>query len=101
MVLYTTAKAGNPCDLKQMKIDVDTINKKLVITELPRAEIKIYPDEKFTLWMIMPWTDSDQKSINGIMESAKQKHGKKCWPEELEQEGHEQLVHNLNDILFC
>jgi len=98
MVLYTTAKAQVTYDLKQMKIDVDTINKKLVITELPRAEIKIYPDVKIHFMDDYTMNRFDQKSINGIMESAKQNIVKSVDQKKLEQEGHEQLVHNLNDI---
>ena len=40
----------------------------------------------------------DQKSINGIMESAKQNMVKSVDKKKLEQEGHEQLVKNINDI---
>ncbi|MET7038432.1 DUF4230 domain-containing protein [Elizabethkingia miricola] len=98
MVLYTTAKAQVTYDLKQMKIDVDTINKKLVITELPRAEIKIYPDVKIHFMDDYAMNRFDQKGINGIMESAKQNMVKSVDQKKLEQEGHEQLVHNLNDI---
>ncbi|AVF48639.1 DUF4230 domain-containing protein [Elizabethkingia anophelis] len=98
MVLYTTAKAQVTYDLKQMKIDVDTINKKLVITELPRAEIKIYPDVKIHFMDDYAMNRFDQKSINGIMESAKQNMVKSVDQKKLEQEGHQQLVHNLNDI---
>ncbi|MDV3774740.1 hypothetical protein CMU14_16840 [Elizabethkingia anophelis] len=98
MVLYTTAKAQVTYDLKQMKIGVDTINKKLVITELPRAEIKIYPDVKIHFMDDYAMNRFDQKSINGIMESAKQNMVKSVDQKKLEQEGHQQLVHNLNDI---
>ncbi|OPB84587.1 DUF4230 domain-containing protein [Elizabethkingia occulta] len=98
MVLYTTAKAQVTYDLKQMKIDVDTINKKLVITELPRAEIKIYPDVKIHFMDDYAMNRFDQKSINGIMESAKQNMVKSVDKKKLEQEGHEQLVKNINDI---
>lgn len=98
MVLYTTAKAQVTYDLQQMKIDVDTINKKLVITELPRAEIKIYPDVKIHFMDDYAMNRFDQKSINGIMESAKQNMVKSVDKKKLEQEGHEQLVKNINDI---
>ncbi|MCL1671305.1 DUF4230 domain-containing protein [Elizabethkingia ursingii] len=98
MVLYTTAKAQVTYDLKQMKIYVDTINKKLVITELPRAEIKIYPDVKIHFMDDYAMNRFDQKSINGIMESAKQNMVKSVDQKKLEQEGHEQLVKNINDI---
>ena len=98
MVLYTTAKAQVSYDLKQMKIDVDTVNKKLIISELPRADIKIYPDVKIHFMDDYALNRFDQKSINGIMESAKQNMVKSVDQKALEKQGHEQLIQNLNDI---
>ncbi|KAF5278170.1 hypothetical protein FQR65_LT15796 [Abscondita terminalis] len=67
-------------------------------SELPRAEIKIYPDVKIHFMDDYAMNRFDQKSINGIMESAKQNMVKSVDQKKLEQEGHQQLVHNLNDI---
>lgn len=98
MVLYTTAKAQVSYDLKKMKIDVDTINKKVIIEELPQPEIKIFPDVKIHFmddYAINRFTQSD---INGIMESAKKNMAKSVNQNQLTQESKKQLKENLNDI---
>ncbi|NAW51781.1 DUF4230 domain-containing protein [Elizabethkingia argentiflava] len=98
MVLYTTAKAQVTYDLKNMKINVDSLQKKLIITNLPRAEIKIYPDVRIHFMDDYALNRFDQKSINEIIASAKQNMLKSINKKKLEQQGHEQLIRNLNDL---
>lgn len=98
MVLYTTAKAQVSYDLKKMKIDVDTINKKVIIEELPQPEIKIFPDVKIHFmddYAINRFTQSD---INGIMESAKKNMAKSVNQNQLKEQSKKQLKKNLNEI---
>lgn len=98
MVLYTTAKAQVSYDLKKMKIEVDTINKKLIINELPQAEIKIFPDVKIHFMDDYAVNRFNQADINGIMESAKKNMIKSVNEEKLKQESKKQLLQNLNEI---
>lgn len=98
MVLYTTAKAQVSYDLKRMKIDIDSINKKLIIKELPNPEIKIYPDVKIHFMDDYAVNRFDQKDINGIMESAKKNMEESVNQNQLKQESKKQLKENLNEI---
>lgn len=98
MVLYTTAKAQVSYDLKKMKIDVDTINKKVIIEELPQPEIKIFPDVKIHFMDDYAINRFTQNDINGIMESAKKNMAKSVNQNQLTQESKKQLKENLNDI---
>lgn len=43
IITYTKTNAQVSYDLNKMKMEVDSINKKLVITELPDADIRIMP----------------------------------------------------------
>uniref|UniRef100_A0AAU6WJI4 Auto-transporter adhesin head GIN domain-containing protein n=1 Tax=Chryseobacterium endophyticum TaxID=1854762 RepID=A0AAU6WJI4_9FLAO len=43
IITYTKTNAQVSYDLNKMKIKVDSINKKLLITELPDADIRITP----------------------------------------------------------
>jgi len=98
MVLYTTAKAQVSYDLKKMKIDIDTVNKKLILQEIPRPEIKIFPDVKIHFMDDYAINRFTQKDINGIMESAKKNMAKSVNQESLKQQSKKQLKDNLNDI---
>ena len=43
IITFTKTNAQVSYDLNKMKLDVDSINKKLIISELPSADIKITP----------------------------------------------------------
>ncbi|MCG2792313.1 MAG: DUF4230 domain-containing protein [Weeksellaceae bacterium] len=98
MVLYTTAKAQVSYDLKQMKIEVDTANKKIIIEELPQPEIKIFPDVKIHFMDDYAINRFSQKDITGIMESAKENMAKSVNQNILKQQSKKQLKDNLNEI---
>ncbi|MCD9855121.1 DUF4230 domain-containing protein [Epilithonimonas sp. JDS] len=98
MVLYTTAKAQVSYDLKQMKIDVDTVNKKLILQEIPQPEIKIFPDVKIHFMDDYAINRFTQKDINGVMESAKKNMAKSVNQNNLKEQSKKQLKDNLNDI---
>ena len=98
MVLYSTAKAQVSYDLKQMKLEVDSVNKKLIIKELPNAEIKIMPDVKIHFMDDYAVNRFKQSDINSIMESAKKNMVKSVNQESLKQQSKKQLKENLNEI---
>ncbi len=98
MVLYTTAKAQVSYDLKKMKINVDTVNKKVIIDELPQPEIKIFPDVKIHFMDDYAINRFKQSDINGIMESAKKNMAKSVNQNQLKEESKKQLKENLNEI---
>ena len=43
LITFTKTNAQVSYDLNKMKLDVDSVNKKLIIKELPNADIKITP----------------------------------------------------------
>ena len=98
MVLYTTAKAQVTYDLKKMKIDVDTVNKKLILQEIPQPEIRIFPDVKIHFMDDYAINRFTQKDINGVMESAKKNMAKSVNQASLKKQSEKQLKDNLNDI---
>jgi len=98
MVLYTTAKAQVTYDLKKMKIDVDTVNKRLILQEIPQPEIKIFPDVKIHFMDDYAINRFTQKDINGVMESAKKNMAKSVIQANLKKQSEKQLKDNLNDI---
>ena len=48
LVIFTKAKAQVSYDLHQMKLEVDSANKKLIIKKLPNADIKIFTDAEIS-----------------------------------------------------
>lgn len=98
IITLTKTNAQVTYDLNKMVIDVDSINKKLIITSLPNPEIKVIPsveiqsmDDSF----IDRFTEDDLKKIT---KSAKDKAFKSINETHLKSEGKKQLKENLDQI---
>ena len=98
LITFTKTNAQVSYDLNKMQIDVDSTNKKLIIKELPTAEIRIIPSVE-----IQSMDDSfldrfDQKDLQKITKSAKDNAYKTVNQERLRSEGRKQLLENLDHI---
>ncbi len=98
IVTLTKTNAQVTYDLKKMKLEVDSINKKLIIVELPDAEIKITPSVE-----IQSMDDSfinriDENQIKKVTKSAKDAATKRVDQNRLRSDGKKQLTENLNQI---
>lgn len=98
IITYTKTNAQVSYDLNKMKIEVDSINKKLIITELPDAEIRITPSVE-----IQSLDDSfinriSEKDIKNVTAKAKETAEKSIDQNQLRTEGRKQLMENLNNI---
>jgi hypothetical protein len=81
-----------------MKLEVDSINKKLIIKELPEADIRITPSVE-----IQSMDDSfinriSEKDIKNVTQKAKETAMKSVNQNQLRTEGRQQLMENLNNI---
>ena len=98
IITYTKTNAQVSYDLNKMKIKVDSVNKKLVITDLPNADIRITPSVE-----IQSLDDSfinriSEKDIKSVTQKAKDTAIKAIDQNKLRNEGHQQLLENLNNI---
>ena len=98
LVIFTKAKAQVSYDLHQMKLEVDSANKKLIIKKLPNADIKIFTDAEISSLddsFFDRFTQEDFKRITG---NAKKGAEKLVDKNKLTTEGRKQLLKNLNEI---
>ena len=98
IITFTKTNAQVSYDLNKMKLEVDSVNKKLIIKELPNAEIRIIPSVE-----IQSMDDSfldrfDQKDLQKITKSAKDNAYKTVNQNRLRAEGRKQLLENLDNI---
>ena len=98
MVLYSTAKAQVSYDLKKMKIEVDSIQKKLIIKELPSQEVKIFPEVKIHFMDDYAVNRFSKSDLNNILESAKKNMRKSINQERLKSDAKKQLLSNLDEL---
>ncbi len=98
IITYTKTNAKVSYDLNKMKMEVDSVNKKLIITELPNPDIRITPSVE-----IQSMDDSflnriSEKDIKNVQQKAKQTAIKSIDQNKLKNEGKQQLMENLNNI---
>jgi len=98
IITYTKTNAQVSYDLNKMKIEVDSINKKLVITELPDADIRITPSVEIQSLDDSFFNRITEKDIKGVTEKAKETALKSIDQNQLRSEGRKQLMENLDHI---
>ena len=98
LVIFTKAKAQVSYDLHQMKLEVDSANKKLIIKELPNADIKIFTDAEISSLDDSFFDRFTQEDFKRITTNAKKNAEKTVDQTKLRNEGRKQLLQNLNDI---
>ncbi|MGU3375144.1 DUF4230 domain-containing protein [Chryseobacterium sp. M5A1_1a] len=98
IITYTKTNAQVSYDLNKMKIEVDSINKKLVITELPDADIRITPSVEIQSMDDSFFNRISEKDIKNVTVKAKETAIKSIDQNQLRNEGRKQLMENLNNI---
>ena len=98
LVIFTKAKAQVSYDLHQMKLEVDSANKKLIIKKLPNADIKIFTDAEISSLDDSFFDRFTQEDFKRITTNAKKNAEKTVDQTKLRNEGRKQLLQNLNDI---
>ncbi|WP_415327233.1 DUF4230 domain-containing protein [Chryseobacterium sp. MMS23-Vi53] len=98
IITYTKTNAQVSYDLNKMKIKVDSINKKLIITDLPEADIKITPSVEIQSLDDSFFNRISEKDIKNVTQKAKDAAVKSVNQNDLRTEGRKQLMENLNNI---
>lgn len=98
IITFTKTNAQVSYDLNKMKIEVDSINKKLVITELPDADIKITPSVEIQSMDDSFFNRISEKDIKNVTTKAKETAIKSIDQNQLRSEGRKQLMENLDNI---
>ncbi|WP_294241568.1 DUF4230 domain-containing protein [uncultured Chryseobacterium sp.] len=98
IITYTKTNAQVSYDLNKMKIKVDSVNKKLLITELPDADIRITPSVEIQSVDDSFFNRISEKDIKNVTQKAKDTALKSIDQNKLRTEGREQLMENLNNI---
>ncbi|MFN1219135.1 DUF4230 domain-containing protein [Chryseobacterium kwangjuense] len=98
IITYTKTNAQVSYDLNKMKMEVDSINKKLVITELPEAEIRITPSVEIQSLDDSFFNRISEKDIKNVTQKAKETAVNSINQNQLRTEGRKQLMENLNNI---
>lgn len=98
IIAFTKTNTQVSYDLNKMKLEVDSVNKKLIIQELPNADIRITPVVEIQSIDDSFFNRIDDEQIKKVTKSAKDDAYKKVDQNKLKNEGKIQLTENLNSI---
>ena len=98
IITFTKTNAQVTYDLSKMKIKVDSINKKLIIEELPNAEIRIIPSVEIQSMDDSFFNRFSDKDFQKVTKTAKDNAYKTVNQNRLRDEGRKQLLENLDQI---
>ena len=98
IVTFTKTNAQVTYDLSKMKIKVDSINKKLIIEELPNADIRIIPSVEIQSMDDSFFNRFSDKDFQKVTKAAKDTAYTTVNQNLLRTEGRKQLQENLNQI---
>ena len=98
LITFTKTNAQVSYDLNKMKLDVDSVNKKLIIKELPNADIKITPSVEIQSMDDSFFFRFNENDFKKITQNAKDNAYKTVNQDRLRNEGRKQLLENLNNI---
>lgn len=98
MITFTKTNTQVSYDLSKMVIKVDSINKKLIIKDLPNADIRITPSVEIQSLDDSFFNRFDEKDLQKITKSAKDNAYKSVDQNRLRSEGRKQLLENLENI---
>lgn len=98
IITYTKTNTQVSYDLNKMKMDVDSVNKKIILKELPLADIKIIPSVEIQSLDDSFFNRFNEKDLQKITKSAKDNALKTVDQKRLRNMGREQLMENLDQI---
>lgn len=98
IVIFTKVKAQVSYDLHKMKVEVDSTDKKLIIKELPVADIKIFTDAEISSLDDSFFDRFTEEDFKKITNNSKKNAEKSVDKNKLRNEGRKQLLKNLNEI---
>lgn len=98
VTLLVNAKVQASYDLSKMEVEMDSVNKKIVIKSIPPVDLKVFPDVDFFDMDQSMFNKFEKNELNEIKKRGIQKVESKIDRNQLKKEAHQQLIQNLSDI---
>lgn len=99
-IIIVNAEATVSYDLNKIQYDIDEVSKTITIKNIPKEEIKIYPDIKFYDIKQNGFNEFSGKDYNKISKSVKASMRKKIEKSKLKTNAQNRLISELSKILI-
>lgn len=81
-----------------MEVELDSVNKKILIKSIPEVDLKVFPDVDFYDMDQSVFNKFEKSELNEIKKRGIAKMEEKIDRNKLKTEAHQQLIQNLSDI---
>ena len=98
VTMLVNAKVQASYDLSKMEVELDSVNKKILIKSIPPVDIKVFPDVDFFDMDQSVFNKFEKDELNQVKKSGIEKLEQKIDRDKLKNEAHQQLIQNLTDI---
>lgn len=98
VTMLVKGKVQASYDLSKMEVELDSINKKILIKSIPPVDLKVYPDVDFFDMDQSVFNKFEKDDLNEIKKRGIAKMEEKIDRNKLKSEAHQQLIQNLSDI---
>lgn len=97
-IVSVNAKVQVQFDLAKMVVEIDSVEKRIVIKKIPKEEIEIYPEVKYFDLQQSTFNTFDKETLNRIQEKSIAKIKETAKVSRLQKNAKEQLLRELSKI---
>ena len=98
VTMLVNGKVQASYDLSKMEVELDSVNKKILIKSIPEVDLKVFPDVDFYDMDQSVFNKFEKSELNEIKKRGIAKMEGKIDRNKLKTEAHQQLIQNLSDI---
>ena len=98
VIVLVNAKVQVSYDLSKMKIDLDSINKKIILKQIPKAEVFVAPDLKYYDFQQSTFNSFTKEELNKINQRSIDKIKETIQISELKNQAKKELITELKKI---
>lgn len=98
VILIVNAKVLVSYDLKKMKIELDSINKKIIIKSIPKEELNIVPTYKYYDFQQSMFNSFTKEELNAVQKSSTEKLMKSLEVSKSKDIAKKRLLEELNQL---
>ncbi len=98
VIVLVNAKVQVSYDLSKMKIDLDSINKKIILKQIPKSEVLVSPDLKYYDFQQSTFNSFTKDELNKINQRSIDKIKETIQISELQNQAKKQLITELQKI---
>lgn len=98
VILIVNAKVLVSYDLKKMKIELDSINKKIIIKSIPKEELNIVPTYKYYDFQQSMFNSFTKEELNAVQKSSTEKLMKSLEVSKSKDVAKKRLLEELNQL---